>query len=51
MTTQLTPDEASEVRILLMMRISFCWKLRHALPQYFQQIRQNVSLLRKLRTP
>jgi hypothetical protein len=49
MSTQLTPDEASELRILLMMRINFCWKLRHALPQYFKQIKQNVSLLRKLR--
>ena len=49
MTTQLTPDEASELRILLIMRINTCWKLRHPLPMYCEQIRQNVRLLRKLR--
>ena len=50
MTTQLTHYEASELRILLMMRIRTCWKLRHAITFYRGELRTQVNLLRKLRT-
>jgi hypothetical protein len=50
MTTELTPEEASELRVLLLMRIGSCWKMRKFDMGYYRdQLRFAVNLLRKLR--
>ena len=50
MLAQLTIDEASELRVLLIMRINSCWKMRRFdMIHYRRELRFAVKLLRKLR--
>jgi hypothetical protein len=47
---QLAPEETSELRVLLIMRINDCWRMRRYDRGYYRdQLRFAVQLLRKLR--
>ena len=48
MTTQLTADEASTLRVMIMLRMVELWKWRNK-PHWRAELKTAVAILRKLR--